>query len=133
MRPETGALSRRTRHQDATSKPPGSDVGNRPECAHIIRSWRVRYRTSRTLGGAGGSGTASHAHKSSGGTLAVFDLWSRQHASYDSSETKRVWQSAKPDGQITAGSIVHELRQHGIEPRAVEEPAPATPGTGFPL
>ena len=77
------------------------------------------------------------AHKVSGGTLKSFNAWSRQHPSYDAAETARVWESLRPNGSIGAGSIVHELRQRGIEPppaepRAAEE-SPATPGAGFQL
>jgi len=77
------------------------------------------------------------AHKAAGGTLESFHAWSRQHATYDPDETRRVWESLRPNGSIGAGSIVHELRQRGIEPppaepRAAEE-SPATPGAGFQL
>jgi hypothetical protein len=77
------------------------------------------------------------AHKAAGGTLESFHAWSQQHPSYDAAETRRVWESLRPNGAIGAGSLRHELRQRGIEPPPAEPPAveesPAKPGAGFPL
>ena len=56
------------------------------------------------------------AHKGAGGTFAAFDAWSQRHPKYDADTTRRMWEGLKPDGRITLGTLVHELKQHGIKP-----------------
>jgi putative DNA primase/helicase len=54
------------------------------------------------------------AHKAAGGSFEDFDTWSTRHPSYDPHETRRVWESLKPNGAVSAATLAFEARQHGI-------------------
>ena len=48
--------------------------------------------------------------------FAVWDEWSRGTENYRERDAQSVWRSVKPDGKVTAGTLVHEARKHGFKP-----------------
>lgn len=63
------------------------------------------------------------AHKSAGGSFAVFNEWSQDHASYDSRHTRQTWKSldARKAGGITERTLYYEASENGW--RDLEEDA----------
>jgi putative DNA primase/helicase len=61
----------------------------------------------------------------------MFDTWSRTSPNYDARETRRQWDSFKPDGGVTAGTIFHLARQNGWQ-GDVSHHRQNNPGDGSP-
>ena len=54
------------------------------------------------------------AHKADGGRFEEFAACSAKHPTSDADETARVWESLKPNGAISAATLVSEARRRGI-------------------
>ena len=63
------------------------------------------------------------AHKSAGGSFAVFNKWSKLHESYDTRHTRQTWDSLDPakEGGITERTLYYEASENGW--RDLEEDA----------
>ena len=58
--------------------------------------------------------------------FSLWDEWSATAANYDANACKTRWKSFKTGGRVGIGSLIHEAKQRGFDPKAEASNAPAS-------